>query len=204
MSLEKRLGDPVHKKTEQPLWRALLPWLAIVALLVITAFLLHSQGRFWICTCGTVLPWAGNIWSADNSQHLLDPYSLTHVLHGFVFFWLIAWLLPRLPFAWQLWLALLIEATWEVAENSAAVIERYRVATVSLGYTGDTVVNSLADIAVCGLGFWLAPRLGWRRTLALFILSEVVLLFWIRDGLLLNVLMLLYPIDAVKHWQAAH
>jgi len=204
LSLEQRLGDPVRKKPEQPLWRALSPWLAIGALLVLTAFLLHNQGRFWICTCGTVLLWAGDIWSADNSQHLLDPYSLTHVLHGFVFFWLLAWLLPRLPFTWQLWLALVIEATWEVVENSAAVIERYRVATVSLGYTGDTVINSLADIAVCGLGFWLAGRLGWRRTLAIFIISEVVLLFWIRDGLLLNVLMLLYPIDAVKHWQAAH
>jgi hypothetical protein len=150
------------------------------------------------------LLWAGDVWSSDNSQHWLDPYSFTHILHGFFFFWLIVGLLPRLSFAWQLWFGLLIEGIWEVVENSAAIIERYRAVTVSLGYTGDTIVNSLADIAVCGLGFWLARQLGWRRTLAIFIVVEVVLLVWIRDGLLLNLLMLIYPIDAVRTWQSVH
>lgn len=177
------------------------PWVAIVALLVATALLLQGQGRLWICTCGRVLLWAGDIWSSDNSQHLLDPYSFTHVLHGFVFFWLVAWLAPKLALGWQLWLALLIEAAWEVAENSAAVIDRYRETTIALGYNGDTIINALADIVLCGVGFWLARRLGWRRTLALFILTEVLLALWIRDGLLLNILMLLYPLDAVKTWQ---
>lgn len=177
------------------------PWLATVVLVVVTTLLLHSQGRLWICACGRVLLWAGDIWSTDNSQHLLDPYSFTHVLHGFAFFWLLAWLLPKLAAGWQLWLALVIEAAWEVAENSAAVIDRYREATIALGYNGDTIINSLADLALCGVGFWLARRLGWRRTLALFILTEIGLAFWIRDGLLLNILMLLYPLDAIKAWQ---
>lgn len=136
----------------------LISWLATLALLVVTTLLLRSQGRLWICACGRVLLWAGDIWSSDNSQHLLDPYSFTHVLHGFVFFWLVAWLAPKLAPGWQFWLALLIEAAWEVAENSAAVIDRYRETTIALGYNGDTVINSLADIVLCGVGFWLARR----------------------------------------------
>lgn len=177
------------------------PWVATGLLLVITAFLLHNQGRLWICSCGKVLLWAGDIWSADNSQHLLDPYSFTHVLHGFIFWGLLAWSLPRLALAWQLWLALVVEALWEVVENSAWIIDRYRETTLALGYNGDTVINSLSDILLCGVGFVLARQLGWRRTLAIFIATELILLFWIRDGLLLNILMLIYPIDAIKAWQ---
>ena len=110
---------------------------------------------------------------------------------------------PRLVGIWQLWLAVSIEAVWEVVENSEFVIERYREQTAALGYQGDTIVNSLADILLCGLGFVLARRLGLRRTVALFVLTEAVLAVWIRDNLSLNVLMLIYPIDAVKEWQAA-
>lgn len=204
MAVDKPIASPIGKQKFQSKWQALLPGLAIGALLVVAALLERSQGRLWICTCGKVLLWAGDIWSSDNSQHLFDPYSFTHVLHGFIFFWLLVWAFPRLPFTWRLWLALLIESTWEVFENSAAMIERYRAVTVSLGYTGDTIVNSLTDIIACGLGFWLARRLGWRRTLVIFIVTEVVLLLWIRDGLILNVLMLIYPIDAIKHWQSVH
>lgn len=204
MALDKPIASPIGKQKFHFKWQVLLPWLAIGALLVVAALLERSQGRLWICACGKVLLWAGDIWSSDNSQHLFDPYSFTHVLHGFLFFWLLIWALPRLPLAWQLWLALLIESTWEVFENSAAMIERYRAVTVSLGYTGDTIVNSLTDIIACGLGFWLARQLGWRRTLVIFIVTEVVLLLWIRDGLILNVLMLIYPIDAIKHWQSVH
>lgn len=178
-----------------------LPWLAILITCALAAYLLDQQGRLWICACGRVLVWAGDIWSADNSQHLFDPYSFTHLLHGFVFFWVAAWLLPRLAFSWQLWLAILVEATWEVAENSEVIIQRYRDATLALGYNGDTILNSLSDIALCGVGVVLARYLGWRRTLALFVLTEVILIFWIRDSFLLNVLMLLYPIDAIRVWQ---
>ena len=183
--------------------RKTLPWLTIVAVLIVAAYQLRSQGRLWWCSCDYLLLWSGNPWSSDNSQHLLDPYSFTHVLHGFLFCGLIALIAPRLRRAWQLWLAISLEAVWEAVENSRFVIERYREETAALGYQGDTIVNSLSDILLCGLGFLLASRLGFRRTLALFVLTEVALAVWIRDNLSLNVLMLIYPIEAVKEWQAA-
>lgn len=143
----------------------------------------------------------GNIWSAHNSQHLLDPYSFTHVLHGVLFCLIAALVLPRTPFVWRLWWGTLAEAAWEVLENSAFVIERYRSVTISLGYEGDSIVNALADVACCALGFVLAHRIGARRSLIVFALTEAALLVTIRDNLTLNVLMLLWPVEGVKAWQ---
>jgi hypothetical protein len=182
--------------------RALWPALFIAAVLGVTALLLHGQGRLWLCSCGYVLLWTGNAWSADNSQHISDPYSFTHVLHGFMFCWLLRPVFPKRPLHWRLCAAILAEALWEVVENSSYVIERYRAATAALGYQGDTVVNSVGDILFCGLGFIVAERLGFRRSLPLFFLTEAVLLVLIRDSLLLNILMLLYPLDSIKAWQA--
>ncbi len=188
-----------------PRWqRNLWPWVAIVTVVVAAAFQLHRQGRLWWCACGYLWLWAGNTWSPDNSQHLFDPYTFTHVLHGIVLYGLLAWGLPRLAQSWQLSLAVSIEALWEVFENSDLIIERYRTATVSLGYQGDTIVNSLGDILVCSIGFVLARHLGFRGSLALFLVVEVVLLIWIRDSLLLNIVMLINPIDAIKAWQMGH
>ncbi len=167
----------------------------------VATFQLHYQGRLWVCSCGQFFLWVGEPRSSDTSQHLLDPYSFTHVLHGFVFGWLILWLAPRLSWVWQLWLAVAAEAVWEVVENSEFVIQRYREAAV-LGYFGDTIVNSLGDIAMCGFGFMLVRYLGFGRSLVLFVAVEVVLLFWIRDSLLLNVLMLIYPVEWIEQWQA--
>src|ERR687884_2262978 len=155
--------------------RRVLPWLAIVVVLVATAYQLRSQGRLWSCSCDYLLLWSGDIWSSDNSQHLLDPYSFTHLLHGFLLCGLLALTVPRLSVVWRLWLAVSIEAVWELIENSEFVIRRYREQTAALGYHGDTVVNSLGDILVCGVGFVLAHRLGFRRTFALFVLTEVFL-----------------------------
>lgn len=183
--------------------RNLWPWLAIAITLVAVTLQLHYQGRLWLCSCGRLFLWVGEARSTNTSQHLLDPYSFTHVLHGVVFYWLLTFLAPRLWWPWQLWLAVAIEAVWEVIENSHFVIHRYREAGV-LGYFGDTIVNSLGDIAMCGFGFVLARYLGFSRSLALFIAVEVVLLFWIRDSLLLNVLMLIYPVDWIKQWQAGY
>jgi hypothetical protein len=182
--------------------RRMLPWLAIVVILVGTALLLRSQGRLWWCSCDYLLLWSGDPWSSDNSQHLLDPYSFTHLLHGFALCGLLALIVLRLSAVWQLWLAVSIEALWELVENSEFVIRRYREETAALGYHGDTVVNSLGDILVCGLGFVLARHLGFRRAFALFVLTEVTLAIFIRDNLSLNILMLIYPIDAIKEWQA--
>jgi hypothetical protein len=173
----------------------------IPIIMAATALLLRGQGRLWWCACQRLLLWTSNAWGSDNSQHLFDPYSFTHVLHGFIFCGLLAWGVPRLSADWRLCLAVLVEAAWEVLENSDFVIRRYREATAALGYEGDTVVNSLGDILACGLGFVVARRLGFRLSLAMFVATEVVLLLWIRDSLTLNVLMLIYPVEGIKTWQ---
>ncbi|MDQ3376167.1 MAG: DUF2585 domain-containing protein [Actinomycetota bacterium] len=147
--------------------------------------------------------WSSEYWGRNTSQHLLDPASFTHMLHGFVLCGLLAWAVPRVSPVWRLWLAVSIEVLWEVAENSAFVIRRYREGTAAFGYHGDTIVNSAGDVLACGLGFLLARRLGFRRALAVFVAVDGALAVWIRDGLLLNVLMLVYPIDAIEAWQTA-
>jgi hypothetical protein len=184
--------------------RKLWPLLALVAVLVAATFQLRNQDRSWWCSCGQTFLWVGDIWSSHTSQHLLDPYAFTHVLHGFLLFWLLSLLLPRIPKLWQLSLAILLEALWEVFENTEFTIQRYREATAALGYYGDSVANSLGDIAMCGIGFLTAQRLGLRRSLVAFAVTEVVLLFWIRDSLLLQILMLIHPIDSLKAWQMGY
>ena len=184
-------------RTQGRYWAAL----AIFLSCAVTAILLRVEGRLWICACGSVRVWSGQICSADNSQHFLDPYSFTHVLHGFLFFWLIAWLLGRLSGPWQLALAIAVEGSWEVFENTNFIIDRYRSGTAALGYNGDTVVNSFGDILCCLIGFVIARRLGWRRSLIAFGLLELILIIWIKDSLLLEILMLVIPIDAIRSWQ---
>jgi hypothetical protein len=188
-----------ENQSRSPWWIA-----AIVLTISATAFLLYAQGRNLICTCGRVQVWFGDAWASGTSQHFLDPYSFTHLLHGFVFCWLILWLLPRWQFGWQLWLAVAVESAWELFENSEFTIHRYRQQTAALGYAGDSVVNSLGDIAACAFGFILARRLGFRKSLVGFALVEVTLLFLYRDSLALNIVMLLLPLDGVKRWQAGH
>jgi hypothetical protein len=176
-------------------------FLGILGALLATAILLRVEGRLWICACGRIQVWSGQICSSDNSQHFLDPYSFTHVLHGFLFFWLIAWLFSSLKATWQIVLAVTVEALWEVFENTNFIIDRYRSETAALGYNGDTVVNSLGDILCCLLGFIIARRLGLRRSLITFAVLELILIVWIKDSLLLEILMLVVPIDALRSWQ---
>jgi hypothetical protein len=184
--------------------RKLWPPLAVVpAIMTAAALVLRAQGRLGFCDCGRFRLWTQEAWGAETSQQLFDPYSFTHVLHGFAFAGLLALVAPRLRAGWRLTLAVALEAAWEIVENTSYVIDRYREATAALGYAGDTVVNSLGDIAACGLGFGIARRLGWRLSLAAFALVEIALLVLIRDSLLLNVLMLIYPSDAVRAWQSA-
>ncbi len=179
----------------------LWPWLAVVVVLAMTIVALRYEGRLWICSCGRVDLWAGNTKSSDNSQHLFDPYSFTHVQHGLLFYAALAWAVPRLSLLWRLFIAVAGEALWEIVENSPVVIQRYREATLALGYEGDTIVNVIGDIVCMIVGFWLARTLGFRRSAALFVVTEVVLVLWIRDSLLLNIIMLIAPIDAIKQWQ---
>lgn len=178
-----------------------LPYPAIFSFVGLTVFQLHNQSRIWWCKWGDYSVWSSDAWGKHNSQHFLDPYSLTHVLHGVLFFWLISLIFRKTPFVWQFTLAIFVECAWEIVENSSTVIEHYRTATLALDYYGDSIANSLGDIFCCGFGFWLACKLKFRRSLLLFLLVEIVLLVWIHDSLLLNIVMLIHPIEAVKQWQ---
>jgi len=184
--------------------RNLWPWLAIVIVLFAAALQLHNQGRLWWCSCGRAFFWTGNGWGSLTSQTFFDPYSFTHILHGLMFCGLLTLLIRGLPTSWRFCLAITAEAVWELVENTDTVIQHYRAATAALGYQGDTVMNSLGDIMCCGLGFMIARKLGWRWSLGLFVITEMVLLSWIRDSLLLEIFMLLHPIEAIKVWQMGH
>jgi hypothetical protein len=177
------------------------PWAVLPLVIIATILLLHAEGRLSVCSCGQILLWSGQICSANNSQHFLDPYSLTHVLHGFLYLWLLVLVAPRLPLRWQFSLAIVLGCLWELLENSNFIINRYRTGTAALGYEGDTVLNSLGDIVCCAAGFLLASKLGVRRSVLVFLLSELVLLVWIRDSLVLEVLMLIHPNESLKAWQ---
>jgi Protein of unknown function (DUF2585) len=165
------------------------------------AFALRFEGRLLICSCNRILIWVGDICSSSNSQQLFDPYSFTHILHGFLLFWIISLLFRRMTPEWQISLALICEAAWEVFENTPFVINRYRTETAALGYEGDTVVNSLGDLLCAFVGILIARQLGFRRSLILFLVVEVILVFTIRDSLLLEILMLIRPIAGIKQWQ---
>ena len=171
----------------------------VVLLLMIV--LLRAQGRLFLCACGQFEIWTSDTCSSNNSQQLFDPYSFTHILHGFLFFYLVVLVFKRLARSWQLVLAIALEAVWEVFENSSFVIDRYRTATAALGYQGDTVVNSVGDLLCAVIGFLIAQRFGVRNSLILFALFELILILWIRDSLLLQILMLVVPIEAIKSWQ---
>jgi hypothetical protein len=161
---------------------------------------LHLLGRRVWCQCGEPFLWSGDINTSHHSQHLADPYTFTHVSHGLGFYALLR-LTPLTP-AWRFVAALAVEAGWEIFENTRFVIDRYREATISLDYYGDSIVNSLGDIGACALGYAIAARLPWRWSLALFLVMEIGLLLTVRDNLTLNILMLLWPLDAVRRWQA--
>lgn len=175
--------------------------LAIGAVVLASVVSLDLQGRVWWCQAGDYMPWSWQIYSTHNSQHVIDPYSFTHILHGVLEFWLIGLVFKRMPMAWRLFLAILIESSWEVAENTDYVINRYREATISLDYFGDSIINSIADIVCCATGFVIAYKLRFWRSVALFVLTELILILTIRDSLIINIIMLLAPVDAIKQWQ---
>ncbi len=188
---------------EQPRLFQKTPVILCLVVIVAAAVILVGQGRVWWCQAGDMVPWSWNIWTTHNSQHIIDPYAFTHVLHGVLEFWLIGLVFRRLPLSWRLFIAVLIESTWEVAENTSFVIERYRTVTLSLDYFGDSIINSLADIVCCATGFTIAYKLKFWKSFALFLATEAVLIVWIRDSLLINIIMLIYPIEALKAWQMA-
>jgi hypothetical protein len=201
-SSESTMTDVVAPVQEFP-WKK---WnlLALVALLVVMAAVLHLMGRVWWCSCGQYNIWASDIWSKHNSQHVLDPYSFTHVLHG-VMYYAILWPFRRwLPLSVRAYGAVVFAAGWEFLENSDMVIQRYRAATISLDYFGDSVINSMADVLCCAVGFTLTARIpAWAGWLFFFGV-EAMLMLTIRDSLLINIIMLVMPLDSIKQWQMHH
>ena len=178
-------------------------WFAALGLVAVMAAILLWMGRPPICTCGEVRLWVGTVNGPDNSQHLADWYTPSHIIHGFLFYWL-GWLcLRRNPPGDRLIAAVVIEAAWEILENSPLIIDRYREATIALGYTGDSVVNSVADVCWMMVGFGIARRIPVWATVVTALAFELLTLLLIRDNLFLNVLMLVAPSDAVRAWQGA-
>ncbi|MCP3736013.1 DUF2585 family protein [Sphingomonas sp. RP10(2022)] len=176
-------------------------WL-IPALLVATAAILLAMGRSAICPCGRIALWHGAVQSDQNSQQIADWYSLSHVVHGLLFYGATWLALHRWPWTARLVVAVVVEAGWEILENSPLIIDRYRAVTMAWGYSGDSVLNSISDIAAMMLGFTIARRLPWWASAGLVVLLEVVALVAIRDNLTLNLIMLIAPVEAIRIWQA--
>lgn len=173
-----------------------------IAILAIVAASELAMGRHVICTCGIVDLWAGGRDSPATSQMIADWYSLSHIVHGLIFYAASLLMAPRRPARQRFLAALIVESLWEVLENSPLVIERYRATTAALGYSGDSVVNSLSDILFMSLGFLVASKLPARLSILLCITLELVPLFVIRDNLTLNILNLLAPNTQVQAWQS--
>ncbi len=176
-----------------------------VLVVAVTILILKVMGRPFISNSGTVKLWHAEVVSSDNSQHLSDWYSFSHIVHGFLLFfllWLISKKIPQIrKFSVGFFIAVVMESIWEVIENTDFIINRYREATIALDYFGDSITNSTADILFMSLGFMIASRLSVLASVSFVIASELMLAIVIRDNLALNILMLIYPIDAIKEWQ---
>lgn len=189
---------------QKPMWASShRAWTAVVCIMIVQALVLHAMGRVWLCTCGTLRLWVGDIRSAEMSQQVTDWYTFSHIVHGILFYGLLRLLLPRLPVVVRLAIAVGIEATWEIAENTPWVIEAYRQQALARGYVGDSIVNSLSDTLSMMTGFALASILPWRATLALAIVMEVAVGYLVHDNLTLNILNFIHRFPAIEAWQSA-
>jgi len=193
--------------TEKHRWG--LAFTLVLGMIAAAAIVLRAKGRIWWCASGDTSLWITDVWSSHCSQHLVDPYTFSHISHGLLFFIALSWVHRMMPEqwrkqftpAWRFVAAVALEVGWEILENSPMLIERYRGQTASLNYTGDSVINSIGDIVACAAGFLIAVKIGAWRAFWLVVAFEVLTLLWIRDNLTLNVVMLVWPVEAIKHWQ---
>ncbi len=190
--------DTAERAKHQTFWFA-----ACGAVLLIQIIAEYMMGRTPICTCGYIKLWEGSVNSSGNSQHISDWYTPSHIIHGFIFYGVTYLLLRGKPIAMRLLLALVIESGWELLENSPVIIDRYRTATISLDYYGDSILNSAMDTIFMVIGFFFASRAPVALTIAIAIFFELLTGYLIRDNLTLNVLMLIWPVEAIKTWQSA-
>jgi hypothetical protein len=180
------------------------PWvsgIAVVAIIAAAASIEFAMGRVPWCKCGYVKLWHGVVNSSENSQHITDWYTFSHIIHGIGFYWLLWLTVRRQPASTRLVIAVLLEATWEVFENTPFVINRYRAATISLDYYGDSIINSMSDILSMIGGFWIANRIPVWFSIALVLVLEAMCAIVIRDNLTLNIIMLIHPFEVIKRWQ---
>lgn len=182
-------------------WRRL--GIGVLGVCLVSAVILATMGRSWWCSCASPVPWSFDTWSQHNSQHVFDAYSFSHMLHGVVFYGLLFPLARWLTVRWRAIAAAGIEGAWEILENTPMVIDKYRENTVSLDYYGDSIANSIADIGFCVAGFGLAAAVPVWTSVVGFAMTEMLLLWWIKDSLVLNVIMLVYPLQIIKDWQSS-
>ncbi len=176
-------------------------WSTVLGLMALQAVVLHVLGRVWICSCGTIRFWVGDIHSAELSQQIFDWYTPSHVIHGMIFYGLLHLWLPRTPVLARLAMAVGLEAAWEIAENSPFVIEAYRKQALAAGYVGDSILNSLLDTVAMMTGFALARLLPWQATLALAVAAEIAVGALVHDNLTLNILNFIHRFPAIEAWQ---
>jgi len=174
----------------------------IAGLMLVQAIVMHLMGRVWICECGTIRLWVGDMHSSELSQQILDWYTPSHIIHGILFYGLLHLLMPRVPVLTRLAIAVGIEAAWEIAENSPWVIEAYRKQALAAGYTGDSILNSLMDNVSMMTGFALAYLLPWRATVVLVLVLEIGAAALVRDNLTLNILNFIHRFPAIEAWQS--
>lgn len=177
--------------------------LAGIALVLGQALMLFLFGQPTVCECGTIKLWEGTVLSSGNSQHISDWYTFSHIVHGFIFYGLLSWLLPSMPVRIRLLIALGVEVAWEVLENTPMVIQHYREQALAQGYTGDSILNSVMDTLWMVAGFVFARKYPWWTTVLVAVVLELGVLFMIRDNLTLNVINLIHPIQSIADWQSS-